>query len=308
MPTCMSAVPRSTGAPCSVASCKRPLVGAHRLAETALRDPDVRQGDGAADARRRCARPAAGSPCPRRTTGAPPRDPRSSRTRAPGAPLPLRARDGRPRRTRSSARRAWVTVPATSPSDQGLPGAVDGDRRREAAELLLVHDDHRRRRRPVAHAGRRVQPPLGVPQARLDALELAAGQQRPGIPVAEHGPDADQLVGERLEPAEQRRLLPTPGASPGIASSTRSAARSKSSAASAWRIASDRLAVPLVPRARPPVQLRRPGRAARPAGAPAARRRRGGGSDTTGAGRRAGRRRGSLAPAPPASPCRRPGR
>ena len=60
MPTCMSAVPRSAGPPCSAASCNASLVGAHRVAEPTLRDPDVRQGDRAAEDVGRCARPAAG--------------------------------------------------------------------------------------------------------------------------------------------------------------------------------------------------------------------------------------------------------
>ena len=77
---------------------------------------------------------------------------------------------------------------------QGLPGTGHRDRPREAAVFLLVHHD-----RPVR---RRVQPPLGVPQPGLDARELAAHQERMGIPGAEHGPAADQLGGERGEPAQ----------------------------------------------------------------------------------------------------------
>ena len=70
----------------------------------------------------------------------------------------------------------------------------------------------------------------------------------------------------------------------------RSAARSKSRPASAWSIASARSPCCLVPVARPAVQLGDVARAARPAGAPAARRRTGGGSGTSGAGRRAATR------------------
>ena len=50
---------------------------------------------------------------------------------------------------------------------------------------------------------------------RRAALELAAGQQRPGKVHAEHGPDPDHLIGEHpegehLEPATHRGLLPGP--------------------------------------------------------------------------------------------------
>ena len=67
---------------------------------------------------------------------------------------------------------------------------------------------------------------------------LPARQQRSRHTRAEHRPAADQLVGERLEPAQQRGLLSVLR-SAGTASSIRSAALAKSSAASAWRIASD---------------------------------------------------------------------
>ena len=307
-PTCMSAVPRSTGSALLRRKLQRPLVGAHRLAETTLRDPDVRQGDRAAERCRRCARPAADPPCPRRTSGAPPRGPRSSRRRAPGAPPPRRAsRWSSSGRGRAPAGRS-CTVSATSPRARAWPArctAIEpGRRRNPSSSTTTIPADGR----PVAHvAASRVQPPFGVPQAGLDAVELAARQQGPGVGVAEHGPVADSSSGSASsQPSSVAscRLRRSAGA----ASSTRSAARAKS---------------------------RRPGRGGSPRTArrccsyhALARRcssatwsgcsssqaraqhvaRRGGGSGTTGAGRRAGRRTGCRAPAPPAWPCRRPGR
>ena len=57
-----------------------------------------------------------------------------------------------------------------------MSGTVHGDRTRETAKLLFVHDDHLGRWgfRSLTPVCRRVQPPFGVPQAGLNALELAA--------------------------------------------------------------------------------------------------------------------------------------
>ena len=90
-------------------------------------------------------------------------------------------------------------------------------------------------------------------------------------------------------------------ASAGTASSTRSAARSTSPAASACRTAGTGSPARVVPTAGAAVELRRRGRAARPAGARAGRRRRGGGSGTSAAGRPAAPRTGCGAPATRAS-------
>ena len=127
-------------------------------------------------------------------------------------PLPKRGGGGPRSGARSSARRACRTVPGDIAPGQSQPGAVQLDRRREAAEFLLVGDDHLRRRdlRSLTAACRWFQPPFGVPQPALDSLELADSQQRPGKANAEHGPDTDQFVGEHLEPATQRGLLPGP--------------------------------------------------------------------------------------------------
>ena len=309
IPTYMSAVPRSTDPPCSDATLQGLLVGAHRLAEPALRDAGYPPARSRTRGRRRRARPAAAPPCIRHTPGAPASRSPLAQDASPSSP----AADAAPEVVvlrRKLERPPGVPHGAghVAPS-QGQRGAVHLDRPREAAELLVVDDDHLRRRglRVPRGTGRRVQPPLGVPQPGLDALELAASQQRPGIPDAEHGPDPDQLVGKRLEPATQRGLLPAPAHG---RDRQLDQVRRPLEVLGGQRVADrlGRLAVLLVPRARPPVQLRNVGRAARPAGAPAARRRRGGGSDTTGGGRRAGPGTGSPAPAPPAWPCRRPGR
>ena len=180
----------------------RPALLAARQLQAPARRCASRRGDGLARsgcrpgrsrsrARRRCARPAAGSPCTRRT-------PRCAASRSPlaqdaspssacGPAAPevvVRRRRGRAPAGRAS--RCRPHRPATS----ACAGAVHRDRAREAAELLLVHDDHRRLTgASIWHCQLScVQPPLGVPQARLDALELAARHQRPDKPDAEHGP------------------------------------------------------------------------------------------------------------------------
>ena len=59
--------------------------------------------------------------------------------------------------------------------DQGLSGTVDGDRTRKSAKSLLVHNDHLRRwgLRSPPNTRRPVEPPFGVAQPRLNALDLA---------------------------------------------------------------------------------------------------------------------------------------
>ena len=143
---------------------------------------------------------------------------------------------------RSSARRACVDGAGHVAEHQRLPGAVHGDRGGKR------RGTRPRRRRPCPSAGPDVRghpPPLAsshrsASRRRLDAVDLAGGQQRSGVPVAEHGPDPEQR--RRGAPRSSAAASPPGGCCcmAGIASSTRSAARSKSSAASAWRIASDR--------------------------------------------------------------------
>ena len=205
----------------------------------------------------------------------------------------------------SSARRAWVMVPATSPRTWACP----------ARYMAIAAGSGGRppRRRPPS-------PPDLVPWSSVARPAIArrpAGAPRrprarrriraPAYADAQHGPDPDHLVGQRLEPAAQRGVLPA-------LAQRRDRQLDQVGGAlevlAGQRVA-DRLgpvAVLLVPVARPPVQIAERRRAARPAGALAGRRRTGGGSGTTGAGRRAGPGTGSLDRAPRAWPCRRPGR
>ena len=260
--------------------------------------PDVRQGDRATEG----VGEVPGPPQPRHAVGVrrcagvevaarPGREPR--------APLPMPA-EVRRRRRSSSARRACRYGAGHVAPDQGERGAVHRDRagRRRNSSSSTTTILPRGRGRRAATARR--------PAAGFDALELAASQQRAGEPDAEHRPDADHLVGQRLQPAEHVascRLRAWP-ASP--ARSGPPPARSLR-AASAWRIASDGSPFcsnqSLARRCSSGTR-----RAARPAGALAARRRRGGGSGTTGDGRRAGPGTGSPDRAPRAWPCRRRGR
>ena len=282
MPTYMSAVPRSTGPPCSRRELQGLLVGAHRVAQPALGDPDVGQRDRAAEHVGRCARLAAISPCSRRTPRAPPRGRRSSRTRARSARRPLRARRRRPRRRgpapagRAPRCRAGRPAPA--------PGRHGGRRSRPAAGGTPASSTTtiRSGRSGPAPASGRVEPALGVLQAPLDPLDGSGGQQRAGVAVAEHRPVPQHA--RRAAPRSSRGAWPpacpcassAPPAPPGPPP-----LRSRRPA-SACRIASARSPFSLVPVARPAVQLGDDARAARRAGAPAARRRRGGGSGTTG--------------------------
>src|SRR6476659_10787518 len=99
-----------------------------------------------------------------------------------------------------------------------------------------------------------VQPLLGVPQSVLTALDLAVNQQRPGIPNAEHWPDADQRVGKRLDPATPRVLLPAP---PHRWNRSLEQVRRSSEIPGGQGVVDrlGRLAVLLVPRAGPTVQV-----------------------------------------------------
>ena len=88
---------------------QRLLVGAHRLAETTLRNPDVRQRDRTTEDVGDVPRPLQTRHAVGVRSGALPRGPRSPRPRAPAARRPRHARDGRPhRRGRAPAgRRSW---------------------------------------------------------------------------------------------------------------------------------------------------------------------------------------------------------
>ena len=290
--------------------CERqsPLEDAQRLAQATLREPDVGQAERAPDHVGEVpgllqARHAIGVPA-------------GGRLEIPGRP----AGECQERGSSSTCKVVVLADEVERPpgmghgaghiaEDPGLAGPVHGDRARQLAERRLVDDDHRARRLggPIRGLVHRAEPPLGVPQPLLDSLDLAPDEERPGVRVAQHGPDPQQLVGERLEPLAQRGLLSMlarrrDGELHQVRRSVEVLAR--------HRVA-DRLrpiAVLLVPR-RPPADADQAlGRAARRAGAPAARRQRAGGSGTTGGGRRAGPGTGCLDRAPPAWPCRPPGR
>ena len=279
-----------------------PLVAGHRLAETALGDRGCRPGRWCTRACRRGARPSPGSPWPRSTTGAPARGRRSPSARARAARPPLPARAGRRRRAGRARAGRGVDGAGHVPAHPRLRGAVDGDLPPDSA------DAGRPRRRPwtavLPRGSGAVQPALGVAQPGLDAVELAVHEEGARVRQAQHRPGAEHLVGEGLEPAAQRGLLPRPGAGPaGPARRGPPPARSRRRPA---RGGSPRPARRCARTSRSPAGAGRgPRRAARRAGGRAARRRRGGGSGTTGGDRRAGPGTGSPAPEPPASPCRR---
>ena len=173
-PTCMSATPRSGGAGLLGRTLQSPRVRAHRLAETALCDPDVGQGDGATHHVGEVPGPSPDWPCPRRTSGAPARDRQSSSTRVPEVRRPppppdMVVRAGEVERPPGMGHGAGDVA-----EDLGLSGPVHGDRTRQSAEPP-GHDDHPSMLAPAVV----VQPPLGVLQPRLDALELAARSSAP---------------------------------------------------------------------------------------------------------------------------------
>jgi hypothetical protein len=139
---------------------------------------------------------------------------------------------------------------------QGLSGTVQLDQRRETAVFPLIGNDHSRRDvRFLIVAYCWLQPPLGIPQAALDSLEFAAYQQYPGKVDAEHRPDLDHFVRERLELATHLGLLPGP---PHCQHRQLDQVGCSLEIPGGQRVADGlgRLAVVLVPSARPPVQVR----------------------------------------------------
>ncbi len=190
---------------------------------------------------RRCARPAAIPPCHRHRSDARPRGPRSPRRPSPGVP-PLR-RDGTGRRPPSDYQHLASVSDGRRhiAADPAQHGPVERDRRAEGRELGAVHHDHPRPfdARCIGHAVHRADPALGIPQAALDVLQLAAREdthayatQRTGLlPTSSSGRSRSHP--STAATCRSRRIA-------GIASSTRSAVRSKSSPAMAWRMASVR--------------------------------------------------------------------
>jgi hypothetical protein len=168
MPTCMSAVPRSTGGPCSC-QLQCLLVGAHRLAETALRNPYVSQCESAAES----VGVVSGPPQDRHPSGVrlicgleisarPPCQPEQRGSASTPEMVVLRCEGERP--TRMLLRQGEIA------KEQRVAGSMYSYRAWEPAELRFVHDDH-------LGIGRvRSEPALSIPQARVGILELAAAE------------------------------------------------------------------------------------------------------------------------------------
>ena len=194
---------------------------------------------------------------------------------------------------------------------QGLSGTVQPRSHPGDGEIPL------RPRRPSS--GSAMGRPVALahlPSCPATVRRPAGGPQRPrarrqpvthGIRHAEHGPGADQLVGERLEPAKHRGLLSAPAH--GWHCQLDQVRRARE-ILGGQRVA-DRIG-------RRPILLRTthwradaawvPARAAPPSNVHRAHRQKGGGSDTSGAFRPAARQRSCRAPGPPTARGLPPGR
>ena len=179
-PTCMSAVPRRTGSPVPVGELQRP---ARRCASPRARrpcaTPDVGQGDRAAEHVGDVAGPLQAAPWRRRTT----------RCAASRSPL---VQDASPSRAGAAARPRWSSSPARSSARSGVGHRARRRRRGASASparySAIAPADARNAssstttipvasvacRRDVASSHRSASRRRG-----LDALDLAAGQQRP---------------------------------------------------------------------------------------------------------------------------------
>jgi hypothetical protein len=133
--------------------------------------------------RQRCARPSAASPCHRhRARCAASRSP-LVQMRVPGALRPLRARDGRPP-TRVRAPGGRISrYPATSPIARASPArctAIEPGRRRNSTSSTTIRLSLLRigclKVICSSISSAVFKPPFGVPQAGLNAFELAALQ------------------------------------------------------------------------------------------------------------------------------------
>ena len=214
MPTYMSAVPRSTVPSLVGGESQRLLVGAQRLAQATLGDPDVRQRD-------RAAEDVSDVPGPPQPLGSdrvgpvrglevaasPAREPREGRCPGSGEVVLFSRTVDRPL--------GVVDGGGSVASNQGQGGPVHLDHRGKALELALVDDHHPLRRGPravtVLWAAATARPPAAAPRRPRTPRR----HQRPDVAHREHRPDPDHVVGDGLEPAPDRGLLPAPGASPG---------------------------------------------------------------------------------------------
>ena len=207
---------------------------------------------------RQCARPAAVRPCIRRTPRARPRDPRSSRTPAPVFPRPPARQRWSSASATSSARRACLTRAGHIAPDQGQGGAVQLDHPREATIFPP------RRPRPSRPNGPAISPRYRLSRPAT-ARRPAAGLSTP----SSSPPDSSAPANPTLSTGRTRTT------SSGITSSQpRTVAsclvrlmrrdrqldqvRRPLEVPGGQRVADGhgRLAVLLVPRARPPVQVR----------------------------------------------------
>ena len=258
MPTCMSAAPRRTGRPgrsqarrprsyVRIASWRRPC--AIRMSARARAQPD-RVGE--------VARPSRGSamasaykPVGRLEIPARPVGEAEEGGAAAAAEVVVLARRGRAPggRGRWCRRRRRAAGPGRPGGWRSPAGSV----RNASSSTTTIAAE------PVA-------PPASRPRCPASARRPAGGLRRPrSRPVTRMDP-AYPLLSTGLarmsssgSASSHRRSVASCRSRriAGIASSTRSAARAKSSPAIAWRMASDAFAVLLVPLARPPVQLRR---------------------------------------------------
>jgi hypothetical protein len=170
---------------------QRPLIGAQGLAQAPLRDPEVGQRDRAAED----VGDVPGPPQPLGGEGvgpvrglevptAPEREPHQGRCPGLGEVVLVgRAVDGPLGVVDGGGRVA---------SNQGQGGAVHLHRPGKPQKLSPVDHDHPLREGPRARmVTGRLQPPLDVLQPVLDAVELAAGHQRPDEAHREHRPGPD---------------------------------------------------------------------------------------------------------------------
>ena len=87
--------------------------------------------------------------------------------------------------------------------EQGQRGPVHRELGGDPVELVVVEDDRRRRRRVLERR-------LHELEQRLDPGGVAGGHPGAHQGDGEHGPVAEDLVGQGFEPATERRLLAAP--------------------------------------------------------------------------------------------------